>query len=61
MSDEPKMCGPMAGKFCPDGPGGRDCYCCGQPPGKWRKLARRNAKRSDRGAFRRSIRKYFTR
>jgi hypothetical protein len=35
----------MIGKFCPDGPGGRDCYCCGQAPGKSRKLARRAKKR----------------
>lgn len=38
----------MLGTGCPDGPGGRDCYCCGQPPGKGRKMARRASKRRER-------------
>lgn len=45
----------MIGKTCPVGPGGRDCVCCGQAPGKARKGARRNAKRSERNATRREI------
>jgi hypothetical protein len=62
---------PMAGKFVRrDGPGkthnesmqdARDCHCCGQPPGKWRVIARRAAKRGDKGKFRQSIRKYLNR
>lgn len=65
------MNAPMAGKFVRrDGPGktrnesmrdARDCPCCGQPPGKWRTLARRAAKRGERGKFRQSIRKYLSR
>lgn len=35
----------MIGKFCPDGPGGRDCSCCGQPPGIKRTRAKRAKKR----------------
>jgi hypothetical protein len=38
----------MIGKGCPDGPGGRNCCCCGQAPGKARKAARRTAKRTER-------------
>jgi hypothetical protein len=41
----------MIGRTCPDGPGGRDCHCCGQPPGKTRKTARRRMKRSERNAW----------
>ena len=47
----------MIGARCPDGPGGRDCPCCGQAPGKDRKIARRRAKRSERNAARRDIRR----
>lgn len=32
---------PMIGKTCPSGPGGRDCTCCSQAPGKARKVKRR--------------------
>lgn len=45
----------MLGRLCPDGPGGRDCYCCGQPPGKKRKAAKRTKKRSERNAWKRSL------
>ena len=46
----------MIGKFCPDGPGGRDCYCCGQPPGAKRKVARRNKKRGKKNnAWRKEV------
>lgn len=48
----------MIGKTCPTGPGGRDCACCGDAPGKARKVARRNAKRSERNATRRAIAQY---
>lgn len=41
----------MIGKGCPEGPGGRNCFCCGQAPGKARKAARRAAKRSERRAW----------
>lgn len=46
----------MIGKNCPDGPGGRDCRCCGQPPGKQRTTARRQAKRRDRQRWKREAR-----
>jgi hypothetical protein len=45
----------MIGRKCPDGPGGRDCPCCGQAPGKERKVAKRNAKRAERNAWRREV------
>lgn len=45
----------MLGKRCPTGTGGRDCACCGQPPGKARKMARRTAKRADRRAWKREV------
>jgi hypothetical protein len=46
----------MIGKFCPDGPGGRDCYCCGQPPGGKRKKARRSVKRGKKNnAWRKEV------
>ena len=46
----------MIGKKCPVGPGGRNCYCCGQAPGKARKIARRAAKRSERNTVKQTIR-----
>lgn len=45
----------MIGRTCPDGPGGRDCSCCGQAPGKPRKAARRTAKRAERAKWRKEI------
>jgi hypothetical protein len=45
----------MIGKSCPTGPGGRDCICCGDAPGKTRKIARRSAKRSERNAWKASL------
>lgn len=45
----------MIGRGCPEGPGGRDCPCCGQPPGKARKIHKRAAKRSERNAWRREV------
>lgn len=46
----------MLGRFCPDGPGGRDCTCCGQAPGKARKVARRNKKRGERQNWKKEVR-----
>ncbi|OSY50622.1 hypothetical protein BG846_03790 [Streptomyces fradiae ATCC 10745 = DSM 40063] len=46
----------MLGAACPQGPGGRDCPCCGQAPGRDRKTARRRAKRSERQKWRREAR-----
>jgi hypothetical protein len=45
----------MIGRSCPEGPGGRDCACCGQAPGKARKNARRTLKRSERNAWKREV------
>lgn len=45
----------MIGRYCPTGPGGRDCACCGDAPGKPRKAARRTAKRRDRQAWARQV------
>lgn len=39
----------MIGRQCADGPGGGKCPCCGQAPGKPRKVARRAIKRGKRG------------
>ena len=44
----------MIGRYCPNGPGGRDCVCCGQAPGKNRKRARRSQKRRERQMWRKS-------
>lgn len=46
----------MIGRRCPEGPGGRDCACCGEAPGAGRKAQRRTAKRSERQAVKRAIR-----
>lgn len=46
---------PMIGRRCPVGPGGRDCSCCGQAPGKARKVAKRNAKRSERNSWKKEV------
>lgn len=48
----------MIGCTCPYGPGGRDCTCCGDAPGKPRAAARRAKKRSKRQEFKRSLRQY---
>lgn len=45
----------MLGARCPDGPGGRDCPCCGQAPGAARKARRRNTKRSERNAWKKEV------
>lgn len=51
-------CATMIGCSCPYGPGGRDCVCCGDAPGKARVAARRAKKRSKRQEFKRSLRQY---
>lgn len=48
----------MIGCTCPSGPGGRDCTCCGDAPGKPRTAARRAKKRSKRQEFKRSLSQY---
>lgn len=45
----------MLGKFCPDGPGGRDCTCCGQPPGIERKRKRRAVRRIENRRWRNDL------
>ena len=45
----------MIGRHAPDGPGGRDCHCCGQAPGIDRKRARRRVKRSERNAWKQAL------
>lgn len=45
----------MIGKGCAYGPGGRDCVCCGDAPGKARKRSRRTAKRSERQVWRKDL------
>lgn len=49
----------MIGCTCPYGPGGRDCVCCGDAPGKARVAARRAKKRSKRQEFKRSLKGYY--
>ena len=41
------------------GPGGRDCPCCGDAPGKDRVAARRMNKRRKRQEFKRSLQRYY--
>lgn len=47
----------MIGCNAPDGPGGRDCHCCGQAPGRNRKTARRRVKRSEKANLRQTLRR----
>lgn len=49
----------MIGDACPCGPGGRDCPCCGDAPGKDRVAARRMNKRRKRQEFKRSLQGYY--
>lgn len=49
----------MVGCSCPYGPGGRDCACCGDAPGKARVTARRAKKRSKRQELRNSLKGYY--
>ena len=45
----------MIGRTCPVGPGGRDCTCCGEAPGKPRREQRRYVKRAERAAWERGV------
>ena len=45
----------MIGRMAPTGPGGRDCVCCGDAPGK-RKPRKRQIKRRERQAWKREAR-----
>lgn len=45
----------MIGRTCAVGPGGRDCPCCGDAPGRDRKITRRAAKRSERNAWKAEV------
>jgi len=45
----------MIGSRCAYGPGGRDCPCCGQAPGKERKRAKRAAKRRERQGWKKDV------
>lgn len=47
----------MIGRTCPTGPQGRDCHCCGQPPGRDRKTYRRRAKRAERQQWKNATRR----
>ena len=49
----------MVGCSCPYGPGGRDCVCCGDAPGKARVAARRAKKRSKRQELNNSLKGYY--
>lgn len=49
----------MIGCTCPSGPGGRDCTCCGDAPGKPRTAARHAKKRSKRQELRSSLKGYY--
>jgi hypothetical protein len=44
----------MIGNFCPEGPGGKHCTCCGQAPGK-RKVKQRAMKRRERQQWKREV------
>lgn len=45
----------MLGRQYPAGPGGVKCQCCGQPPGKARRIRRRAVKRAERAAWKRAL------
>lgn len=49
----------MIGCTCPYGPGGRDCTCCGDAPGKARVATRRAKKRSQRQELRNLLKGYY--
>ena len=46
---------PLIGKRSHMGPGGRDCPCCNEAPGKPRKIEKRHNKRSERQRARQLI------
>lgn len=45
----------MIGCTCPYGPGGRDCVCCGDAPGRDRAAAKRATKRRKRQEFKNAL------
>lgn len=45
----------MIGRMCAVGPGGRKCVCCGQAPGKPRKIAKRALKRGKRNDWKKEL------
>lgn len=45
----------MIGCMCPYGPGGRDCVCCGDAPGRARAAAKRANKRRKRQEFKNAL------
>lgn len=45
----------MIGCTCPYGPGGRDCVCCGDAPGRSRAAAKRATKRRKRQEFKNAL------
>lgn len=47
----------MVGSHAPYGPGGRNCTCCGDRPGKDRIVRRRTLKRSEKQQWRRELRR----
>ena len=49
------MNAPMIGTRRHYGPGGRDCACCNEAPGKARVRDRRNAKRAERNKVNRML------
>ena len=48
-----KMIGKKAGQS--RGPGGRDCACCGEPPGKNRKIQKREVKRREKQQWKKEV------
>jgi hypothetical protein len=49
----------MIGPSCHTGPGGRDCACCNEAPGKSRRQIRRVKKRAERNQWKRKVREEF--
>lgn len=45
----------MIGCTCPYGPGGRDCVCCGDAPGRARVAAKRATKRRKHQEFKNAL------
>lgn len=46
---------PMIGSRRHTGPGGRDCVCCNEAPGKSRKRDKRAAKRGERNKWKKEL------
>lgn len=45
----------MPGRRTAEGPGGRDCPCCGEAPGKARTIQRRRSKRAQKQSLTRAL------